>query len=276
MDRRIAMTRPSIPFRFGNVAAASAACLALSACQTAPPAGGSSSAPTTGAIGITASAPKLFTRSGFLSDYERLALVADSDGTRCWGQAGVDWKQYHSVMIARMAVTLKPGQISHVDPTDLKALLDYFHDALAKALAPQLKVVDSLGSGVIVMRIALTDLTPTNVAGSVLGTAIPYGYVLDVSSGVATGLPAGATPYLGETGIEAQFRDGDSNSVLAECEDTEVGRKYAADLNSDAAGAAHAWVGGYLNSFSTWAYARNAFDKWAALAARRIAALRAS
>jgi hypothetical protein len=35
-------------------------------------------------------------------------------------------------------------------------------------------------------------------------------------------------------------------------------------------------VSGYLNSVTQWSYAKDAFDKWAALTARRIAALRAS
>ena len=65
-------------------------------------------------------------------------------------------------------------------------------------------------------------------------------------------------------------------TVVAECRDTEIGRKYAADTNSSAAGAAQTWAGGYLNSFQAWSYARNAFDKWSLLVAQRIAALRAA
>jgi hypothetical protein len=53
---------------------------------------------------------------------------------------------------------------------------------------------------------------------------------------VATGRPAGSTPYLGETGIEMQFLDGASGVVLAECADTQIGRKYAADVDAGAAG----------------------------------------
>ncbi len=155
-------------------------------------------------------------------------------------------------------------------------LVDYFHGSLAAALKPQMAIVDKAGAGVLVVRIALTDLVPTNVADSLVGTAVPYGFAAEVASGAATGLPAGATPYLGETGIEVQFRDGASASVIAECADTEVGRKYAADMNAGAAGAAQAWIGGYVSSFNSWSYAKDAFDKWAALTARRVAMLRGS
>jgi len=269
------------PFRgAANIAAALivlASVLLLAGCQTAPTSGNANAAGSAGTgAGVTASDAALATRSGFLTDYARLAPTPGGDGVRCWKRPNVAWKTYDKVLITRMQVTLKPGGNKRVDPTDLKMLLDYFHNSLMTALKPQIQVVDKAGPGVLVMRIALTDLVPTNVADSVVGTAVPYGFAAEIATGAASGLPSGATPYLGETGIEVQFRDGASGAILAECEDTEVGRKYAADLNAGAAGAAQAWVGGYISSFSSWSYAKDAFDKWAALTARRVAALRAA
>lgn len=252
---------------------AAATTLALTACQSTGPSTTSSPMTTTG---VTASASALDTRSGFLTDYRRLAPVPGGDGIKCWRDQNVSLRGYDKVLIARIHVSLKPGQVKSIDPADLKTLLDYFHGALVTSLKPQWQIVDKPGPGVLVLRIALTDLTPTRVAESVIGTATPYGFVAEVGSGAVAGLPAGATPYLGETGIESQVRDGATNAILAECEDTEVGRKYAADLNSGASGAASAWVNGYLSSFATWQYAKDAFDKWAALTARRLATLRAS
>ena len=252
-------------------------CLGIAACQTPSTPGGSATpAMSMSSTSVTASDAKLDTRSGFLTDYTRLATVAGGDGIRCWRQPSANWRGYDKILITRMQVTLKPGQVRSIDPADLKSLLDYFHGALVKDLKPQFQVVDKPGPGVLVMRIALTDLTPTRVTDSLIGTATPYGFVAEIGSGAATGLPVGATPYLGETGIETQLRDGVTNAVIAECEDTEVGRKYAADVNAGASGAATAWVNGYLSSFSSWQYAKDAFDKWAALTAKRLAALRAS
>jgi hypothetical protein len=223
---------------------------------------------------VTASDPTRFTRSGFLSDYARLKPVSWADGIECWREPRLDAKKFDKVVIARMTVSLKPDQQQGIDPTDLKTLTDYFHDALVKALSPQMRVVDKPGPGVLVLRIALTNLVPTGVGESVVGTVVPYAFVAEAGSGVATGRPAGSTPYMGETGMEMQFRDGASNAVVAECRDTEIGRKYAADLDTGATGAAQTWASGYLNSFQSWAYARNAFDKWATLTAKRLAELR--
>jgi hypothetical protein len=177
-------------------------------------------------------------------------------------------------MIARMTVSLLATQQEGIDPTDLKTLTDYFHDSLVRALEPQMPVVEEAGPGVIVLRLALTDLVPTSVSRSVTGTLIPYAFVAEAGSGAATGRPAGATPYLGETGMEMQFLDGATRNILAECRDTQIGRKYAADLDAGAVGAAQTWASGYLGSFESWSYARNAFDKWCVLTAKRLAELR--
>jgi hypothetical protein len=224
--------------------------------------------------GVTASDPTRLTQSGFLSNYQRLAPVSWAEGIQCWRQPSLDAKKYDKVLISRMTVTLKPNQQQGIDPTDLKTLTDYFYNSMAKALKPQMKVVEKAGRGVLGLRIALTNLVPTNVTRSVTGTVVPYGFVAEAGAGAASGRPVGSTPYLGETGMEMQFVDSASRAVLAECRDTEIGRKYAADLDAGAAGAAQTWASGYVNSFQSWSYAKNAFDKWSSLTAQRLATLR--
>jgi len=213
-------------------------------------------------------------RVGFLTDYARLRPMPGGGGMLCWRDAGADWKQYGKVLFERIQIYLQSGSSKPVDPTDLKMLTDYFHSDLVKAIQPEAQVVNAIGPGVLTVRIALTDLVPTNQVASLAGTAVPYGFVAEIGAGAATGRPAGSTPYLGQTGLEAQFRDGPSGKVLAECADTEIGLKYAADLNSGATKAAEAWVNGYLDSFTQWDYAKKAFDKWSTDFARRFAALR--
>ena len=93
---------------------------------------------TTPGSGVTASDPSRMTPSGFLSDYKRLQPATWSDGIQCWRDTTVDERKYDKVLLARMVVTLKDDHSTGVDPTDLKALTDYFHEALAKALKPQM------------------------------------------------------------------------------------------------------------------------------------------
>ncbi len=263
--------------RLGHRHRASAAALAIVGCAVlAGCATGDSF--TVGGTGITATDSARLTRSGFLSDYARLKPTSWGQGIECWRSPNLDARRFDKVMVSRIVVSLAPpkagGTPQTIDPNDLKTLTDYFPAALVQALKPHLPVVDKAGPGVLVIRVALTELVPTTVTDSLAGTLVPYAFVAEAGSGVATGRPAGSTPYLGETGMEMQFRDGANGTVVAECRDTEIGRKYAADVNAGAAGAAQTWVGGYLNSFQAWSYARNAFDKWAALLAQRLTELR--
>ena len=222
---------------------------------------------------VTVTDPRRLTRSGFLTDYGRLKPTIKGNGVECWRDAGVDAKKYDKVMISRILVSLKPkdGENVAVDPSDLKKLTDYFNDSLVKALKPQMAVVTAPQPNTIVIAVALTSLKPTDVKRSVSGTLIPFGFVAEAGSGVATGGPVGSTPYLGETGMEMQFLDAASGAVLAECRDTTVGRKYAAEMDSSAAST---WANGYMNSFQAWSYAKNAFDKWSMLVAQRFKELR--
>lgn len=214
---------------------------------------------------------------GFLSDSGKLKSVAATGGLLCWRQAEVDWKRYDKVLIERIQVYIKPtAEQRPIDPTDLKVLIDYFHAALVRDLTPEAQIVTTSGPGVLRIRLALTALVPTNTVESLAGTAVPYGFVAEMGSGAATGRPMGSTPYMGQTGLEAQFRDGATGAVVGECADTEIGLKYAADLNSGASTATEAWLNGYVSSFQSWTYARDAFNKWSAVFARRFSELRAT
>ncbi len=259
--------------RIAGICLIAGAITLLAGCQTYDAALGSGT-------GVTATDAARLTRSGFLSDYARLKPNPQAGGIECWRDPRLDAKKFDKVMLSRIVVSLAPpkagneGELKTIDPSDLKTLTDYFHDSLVKALKPQMQVVDKAGPGVVVIRIALTDLVPTTVTDSLAGTLVPYAFIAEAGSGVATGRPAGSTPYMGETGMEMQFRDGASGAILAECRDTEIGRKYAADVNGSTVGAAQTWASGYMNSFQAWSYAKNAFDKWSMLVARRLAELR--
>ena len=153
-------------------------------------------------------------------------------------------------------------------------MLDYFYEALVRELSPTAEIVQTAGPGVIRVRIALVDIMPTSVSKSVVGTVAPYAFAVELTSGVASGRPVGSTPYLGETGIEVQFLDGDTNEIIGEYADNQVGRKYVVELEEGAVGAAKKWADGYFNSFEAWGYAKGAFDYWAALFRERFDQLR--
>jgi hypothetical protein len=193
-----------------------------------------------------------------LSNYELLQPIKGSDGAQSWRQADLNWKQYNKVLIERIKVFVKDDSKNEgIDPTDLKMLTDYFYGALVKEIKPTAEIVDKGGPGVIGVRIAIVDLVPTKYQRSIAGSLIPYGFVAEAASGPASGRPAGSTPYLGECSIEMQFFDTNSGQVVAEFKETKIGKKYDAE-------SAKKWVNGYMDSFTTWGYAKAAFDQWAA------------
>jgi hypothetical protein len=250
--------------------------LGVAACSTSGSSVNTANAATEGVVASTQTVANV-RRVGILTDYSRLAAMPGGGGILCWRATGVDWKSYNKIMLERIHVTLDPASdVRPIDPTDLKMLIDYFHDAVVRDLSGELQSVRQTGPGVLRVRFALTSLVPTNTVASLAGTAAPYGFVAEIGSGAATGRPIGSTPYLGRTGMEAQLRDGASGRIVAECADTEIGLKYAADINQGASGAAEAWLSGYVDSFTSWSYAKDAFDKWASAFARRLRELQKS
>jgi len=223
----------------------------------------------------TSKSAKTPERIGFLSNYELLKPIDGDDGAQAWCRQDVDWKKYDKVLIERMQVFIKAdSENKGIDPTDLKMLTDYFYQALVKEIEPTAQIVDKAGPDVIGLRIAIVNLVPTKYALSIAGTLTPYAFVVEAASGPASGRPAGSTPYLGETGIEIQFLDGGSGQVLAEFTDNRFGKKYDLDMSKSASGTAKQWVNGYVDSFTTWSYAKQAFDQWAGLFKQRFDELR--
>ena len=224
--------------------------------------------------GSTKSA-KTLERSGFLSNYELLKPIEGDDSAKAWRAQDVDWKKYDKVLIERIQVFIKEdSEHKGIDPTDLKMLTDYFYQALVKEIEPTAQIVDTAGPDVIGLRIAIVNLVPTKYGLSIAGTLTPYAFVAEAASGPASGRPAGSTPYLGETGIEAQAIDGGTGQVLAEFADNRFGKKYDVDTSKNASGMAKQWVNGYVDSFTTWNYAKQSFDLWAGLIKKRFNELR--
>lgn len=205
--------------------------------------------------------------AGFLSDYSKLQPVPNGDGAERYLDPNQNWKQYNKVMLDRIRVWYKnDADYKGIDPTELKALTDYFQNAIVKALGPNYPVVTKPGPDVLRVRVAITDLIPTKPEMSVVTLVVPYAAVADVASGGGTG----STPYLGQTAIEAEFLDSQTNRVVAAYVDRQVGKKYDVDLSQGVGSAVEKGFSSYSKAYSTWAYAQAAFDYWAGLLRKRL------
>lgn len=203
--------------------------------------------------------------TGFLSDYSRLQPDPDNKDADLYLKSDINWKQYNKVMLDRIKVWyMDDVDYKGIDPTELKALTDYFQNAIVKALEPTYPVVTQPGPDVLRVRVAITDLIPTKPELSVATLVIPYATVADLAAGAA------GYSYLGQTAIEAEFLDSRSQTVLAAYVDRQVGKKIDIDLSQGAAPAVQKGVSSYTKAYSTWAYAEAAFDYWAGLLRKRL------
>ncbi|MFO1423508.1 MAG: DUF3313 domain-containing protein [Candidatus Competibacteraceae bacterium] len=222
----------------------------LAACATSPD--------------ISEQAPTPAAYAGFLSHPDRLQPVPGDSGAYRWSESDAKLAQYNQILLERIQVQLaSDAAYKAIDPTELKALTDYFHQSIVKALGNAYPVVTQPGPGVLRVRITIVNLVPTKPEMSVVTLVVPYATVADVASGAATGGPVGSAPYLGRTGIAAQFIDGKTSQVVAEYADTQVGRKYVVDTSKGVGNAITTGFSDYAKAYSTWAYAKQAFDGWA-------------
>lgn len=224
--------------------------LFLAACSTSPD--------------LSEQAPPPAAYAGFLTHPDRLQPVPGESGAYRWIDSDAKLAQYNQILLERIQVQLaSDAEYKAIDPTELKMLTDYFHQAIVKALGDTYSVVSRVGPGVLRVKITIVDLVPTKPEMSVVALVVPYATVADVTSGAAAGGPAGSAPYLGRTGIAVQFIDSQTSRVIAEYADTQVGRKYVVDTAKGVGSAITIGFSDYAKAYSTWAYAQQAFDGWA-------------
>lgn len=225
-------------------------CLLLGACAGTPGGLGGNSGPQ---------------YSGFLSDYSRLQPVVDDPTAMAWLDSTVDFSKYNKVLLERIQVALSNDGNDYraIDPTELTVLTDYFHDALVRELSGRYPVVSDAGPGVLRVRIAITELVPTKPEASVIMTAVPYASLGELALGAVEGGETDPLGYLGNTGIEAAFLDGQTNQVIAQFVDHRAGQKVVVDTSEGLSSAIDTGVSSYTDAFLTWGYAKQAFDFWA-------------
>ncbi|MFC1821137.1 DUF3313 domain-containing protein [Thermodesulfobacteriota bacterium] len=205
--------------------------------------------------------------AGFLSDYSK--LTPDPDGTKgeLWEKPGVDFKKYNKVLLDRILIYYKDdSDYKGIDPTELKALADYLHEAIVKALGDDYPVVAEPGPDVLRIRIAITDLIPTKAAMSVVVLVTPYATIGDLAAGKGTG----SSPYVGEAAIETEVLDSRTNEQLVAYVERRIGKKYNIYLKEGAGEAVKKGASSYFKAYTTWGYVKEAFDYWAKKIRRKL------
>jgi len=193
----------------------------------------------------------------FLSDYSKLTPVEGDKDTYRYIDPAVDFSKYQKLLIDRIKVWYKDdSDYKGIDPDDLKALTDYFHQAIVKAVGDDYTVVNEAGPDVLRVRIAVTDLVPNKPEASVVSLAVPFAWVADAGSGAAKG-ETGSTAFSGEATIEMEAMDSVSSQQVGAYIDKEVGKKYQWSKGISEG------VNSYIDAYSKWTYTQKAMDAWA-------------
>ncbi len=201
----------------------------------------------------TSKTQEAYKDAGFLPDYSRLAPAPDNKGARVWRVSDAEMKKYNKILLERILVwQSENADYKGIDPTELKALVDYFHDAIVKALGNDYPVVTEPGPDVMRVKIAITQIVPTKPEVTVIVLVTPYATVADLASGAFDKGGVGSAPYLGDAAIEAMGLDSMTNELLFEYVERRIGKKYNVDHPTD-----------YFQAYTTWGYTKLAFDYWA-------------
>ncbi len=196
---------------------------------------------------------------GFLTDYSKISKTKDDAGSYKYVDSTVDFSKYDKLLVDRIKIFFKDeSKYKGIDPDELKELTDYFYEAINKAVGDTYPMVKEVGPGVLRLRVAITDLVPNNTAASVTTLLVPFLWLGDAGTGVATG-DAGGTVFTGQATVELEVLDSVSSKQLGAHIETETGQKY-----NYAHGVAEG-VEGYIDAYSKWAYTKRAMDDWAHL-----------
>lgn len=252
-----------LPISIKRLALAGAAALTLASCASTGP-----------ATDDTATIDPATYYAGVLAYPERLQPSATDKGAYYWIDSKADFRKYNKLLVERIRVRVDPSSPA-VDPAQLQHLTEYFHDAIAKSMEGAYTLVTEPGPDVLRVRITIVDLSATNTQLSVVTAVVPFAALPDLASGAAKGGNPGSPPYLGRTGIAAEFIDGASGHVVAEYADRRAGKKYDVDFSQGAGNAIDKGAKSYMDGFSTWGYAQQAFDYWARLMRTQLDRLKA-
>ena len=153
--------------------------------------------------------PVYAANSGFLDDYSRLKADPDRSGAMVYRKDGVSLGAYNKIVISPIEIWYHPNtKYKGVSPDEMKVLADTFASVITNELEPDYPVVNSPGKGVLIVRLAITNLKMKKKKRGLLGY-MPIGAAVTALKDVA-----GKRIVLADATIEAELLDGESGERL--------------------------------------------------------------
>ena len=147
--------------------------------------------------------------SGFLDDYSGLKADPDRSGAMIYRKSGVSLGAYSKIIISPIEIWYHPNtKYKGISPDEMKILADTFASILTNELEPEYPVVGSTGKGVLIVRLAITNLKMKKKKRGLLGY-MPIGAAITALKDIA-----GKRITLSDATIEAELLDGESGERL--------------------------------------------------------------
>jgi len=162
--------------------------------------------------------------SGFLSDYSQLKQD-DPLKSADWLyiDRSVVFGAYDKIILNHVTFFLNPdAEYSGIQADEMNELADACHEAVVGALSDVYTFTDQIGPGVMILRIAITDLVPNKPGKGTVSSILPVGIVVSGAKKLTTGTHIG----MGGVSFEAELLDSQTNEVLMAIVNSETGKKY--------------------------------------------------
>lgn len=163
-------------------------------------------------------------KSGFLSDYSKLSqddplTVADW----LYVNKSANFKGYDKIILKHATFFIKDdAEYKGIQADEMNDLAETTHQAFVKALSDAYTFTDEPGPGVMVLRIAITDLVPNKAVIGTVTSIIPVGIVISGAKKLTTGTHIG----MGGVSFEGELLDSQTNEVLMAIVNSSTGKKY--------------------------------------------------
>ena len=181
--------------------------------------------------------------SGFLQDY---SLLSDADPKgflqRVYVRGGVDWTVYDKILLHDVSFFFaEDAEYKGFEANELAELSKAFQQAIVMNLSGPYEFTDTPGPGVLRMRVAVTNLVPSNSVSGTVTTIIPIGLGVSAVSKAVTGSHIG----MGSATFEGEMLDAQTGEVVMAGMDEKTGRKWNLE-----------------DSATKWGHIRDVFNTW--------------
>lgn len=151
-------------------------------------------------------------RSGFLEPYPPLQPDSQHPGSYLYVTPGRNVAGFTKVRIDPILVWYaKDSTYQGIDPNELSAVTENLRKALIKHLEPRYPVVDTVGPGVLQVRIAVTNVVAEKKKRGILGYT-PVGFVIGAAKNAAT---AGPNINIDSATLEVELLDASGERLAA-------------------------------------------------------------